>query len=89
MLHFVNNLCVLKEMAGGGAGRGRLQQLCHIGPFQKLIAVLDALMFNIQKAEYFPNTWLHAYHQHFERARQRRWLQLFTLPKAGLRRLIN
>jgi hypothetical protein len=50
---------------------------------------LDALMFNIQKAEYFPNTWLHAYHQHFERARQRRWLQLFTLPKAGLRRLIN
>jgi len=31
-----------------------LQQLCHIGPFQKLIAVLDALMFNNQKAEYFP-----------------------------------
>jgi len=31
-----------------------LQQLCHIGPFQKLIAYLDALMFNNQKAEYSP-----------------------------------
>jgi hypothetical protein len=33
--------------------------------------------------------WLRAYHQHFERSRQRPWLQLFTLPNAGLRRLIN
>ncbi len=41
------------------------------------------------KSRIFPILWLRAYHQHFERARQRPWLQLFTLPHAGLRRLIN